>query len=79
MSFRCRWLVVKVIYNVFPSLCGLIEDELVDSKLYLSLVLHKHKYELAAQDFEMKLPLRLDNPSSSLLKCTPGVWRFTGK
>ena len=61
-----------------PYLCGIIDDELVDSKLFRAIALKKQLYDVNEEDKKnFNCLLRLKSPDDHFRKCQIGMWKFT--
>lgn len=72
---------VETIYFIFPSLYGIIEEELITVEAFLSIVLDKQMSEIKSFDCELDigLPMRLRNVTHNLAKNSSNTWQFPSK
>ncbi len=61
-----------------PYLCGIIDDELVDSNLFRAIALNKQFYDVNKEDVEsFKCLIKLTSNDDHFHKCQIGIWKFT--
>ncbi len=74
-----KFNILKSIYNYFPYLSGMIDEEIITIDNFLSIVLNKRSCEIESSDHNKVISfISLKNDKSKLSRCTPGVWKFTG-